>query len=232
MELKRVGTEPEAAAVAADVVESAAEAAIAQRGTFLLALSGGRGPESFFREVARRPLAWEHVTVFQVDERVAPPGHEDRNLELLRRAFAPVLDRLAALHPMPVEDDDLDAAADRYGELLSGSAGRPPVLDLVHLGIGADGHTASLVPGRPELGIADRPVAVTDEYQGRRRMTLTFPVLDGARQRLWHVTDPAKADVVGRLLRQDPDIPAGRVRSTDAIAVVVSAALPEGGPAG
>lgn len=221
-----VGSEQEAARVAADVVCRIADEAIAARGQFQLALSGGRGPELLFRELVSRPVRWERVALYQVDERVAPSGHEDRNVELIRRCFAPVLDRLAALHPMPVDDDDVDAAAHRYGDLLRQAAGRPPVFDLVHLGIGPDGHTASLVPGRPELDITDRSVAVTAEYQGWRRMTVTFPVLDAARHRLWYVTDPDKRVAVERLLRRDPAIPAGRVRPDDTTAVILADALP------
>ena len=225
MQVQRAETTEGAARLAADVVCRHAEEAIEGRGRFHLALSGGRGPEPLFRELAGRRLAWDRVVLYQVDERVAPAGHEDRNLELIRSSFSPVLSRLGGVHPMPVEDDDLDAAARQYASVLAGAVGSPPVLDLVHLGVGPDGHTASLVPGQAVLDVADRPVAVTDAYQGRRRMTLTFPALDAARHRLWYVTDRAKGDVVRRLLAGDATIPAGRVRSSDTTLVASSDVL-------
>lgn len=227
MQVQRATTIEDAARLAADIVCRHAEEAIGARGRFHLALSGGSGPRPLFRELAGRRLAWDRVVLYQVDERVAPAGHEDRNLELLRRSFISVLERMGGIHPMPVEDDDLDAAARQYASVLAQAVGSPPVFDLVHLGIGPDGHTASLVPGQSVLDVADRPVAVTDPYQGRRRMTLTFPALDAARHRLWYVTDPAKGDVVRRLLAGDASIPAGRVRSSDTTLVASADVLRE-----
>jgi len=165
------------------------------------------------------------VHVFQVDERVAPPGHRDRNLTMLRGAL---LDRVplrpAAFHPMPVERHDLALAASRYAAELQGLAGVPPVLDLVHLGLGPDGHTASLFPGDPALR-AHGDVAVTGVRSGRRRMTLTRPVLDRARRIVWEVVGASKARALERLIHADPGIPAGRVRRERAIVVADEAAL-------
>ena len=112
---------------------------------------------------------------------------------------------------MPVWAHDLDAAASMY------AADLPAALDLVHLGLGPDGHTASLVPGDPVLDVTDREVAVTGIYQGRRRMTLTYPALNKARGVLWLVTGEDKVDALQRLLRGDTSIPAGRVAAENAL---------------
>src|SRR5258705_7493126 len=118
---------------------------------------------------------------------------------------------------MPVEAPDLEAAASRYAETLWAIAGSPPVFDLVHLGLGADGHTASLVPGDPVLDVTDADVAVTRPYQGRRRMTLTFPIINRSRRVLWLVTGREKAGALVRLRNRDPSIPASCVRQDRAL---------------
>jgi len=164
------------------------------------------------RTLASEPLPWAGVHVVQVDERVAPPGDPDRNLTHLRDtllAHAPLPPD--QLHAMPVEDADLAAAAQRYAQTLREVAGTPPVLDLVHLGLGPDGHTASLVPGDPVLDVADADVTLSGPYQGRRRMTLTYPILNRSRHILWLVTGGDKAVMLSRLRDGDPTIPAGRV---------------------
>jgi 6-phosphogluconolactonase len=162
-------------------------------------------------------LASERVRIFQVDERIAPDGDPDRNFSQLHAALpAAALERL---RPMPVLDADLEAAAARYAAEL------PELLDLVHLGLGPDGHTASLVPGDPVLEVRDRLVALTaGEYQGRRRMTLTYPALDAARRILWLVTGDDKREALKRLLAGDRSIPAGRVEAHDVVVVCDRAA--------
>jgi 6-phosphogluconolactonase len=196
----------------ASLIAECARTAAGDRGTFTLALS--RGAELVAR-LGEADVPWPHVTVFQVDERVAPSGHDGRNLTQLH-ASLPV----EAVRPMPVEDLDLEAAADRY------AAGLPERLDLVHLGLGVDGHTASLVPGDPVLDVRDRLVAITQEYEGRRRMTLTYPVLDAAREIVWLVTGESKRDPLSRLLAGDPSIPAARVRNVHQRVVIDRAADP------
>lgn len=216
-----------AAARAAARIADAAREAIAARGRFVFAVSGGHSPWIMLRELAGEALPWERIHVFQVDERVAPAGDPDRNLTHLRDSLlsrAPLPE--GNVHAMPVEAADLDAAAADYARTLEGLAGRPPVLDLVHLGLGPDGHTASLVPGDPALGVTDRDVALTAVYMGRRRMTLTYPVLDRARSVLWLVTGAEKAPVLPRLMAQDPTIPAGRVSAARADVVADRASAP------
>jgi 6-phosphogluconolactonase len=219
---------PDAVAVAtraARLIATAARAAVAERGRFALAVSGGQTPWLMLRILAAEQIPWESVHVFQVDERVAPPGHPDRNLtHLCESLVAHATLGPSRRHPMPVEEADLAAAAARYAAELSSVAGSQPEIDLVHLGLGPDGHTASLVPGDPVLRVSDSDVALTGEYQGRRRMTLTYPALDRARQLLWVVTGSDKAAVLPRLASGDPSIPAGRVRADRALLLADAAA--------
>ncbi len=209
-----------AAAIAADT-----RAAIATRGRFALAVSGGHTPWIMLRALAGEDIPWAGVHVCQVDERVAPDGHTDRNLTHLRESLlqhAPL--RPEQIHAMPVETADLQAAATQYALALREIAGSPPVLDLVHLGLGPDGHTASLVPGDPVLDVTDADVAPTGVYQGRRRMTLTYPMLNRARRVLWVVTGSEKVEMLRRLRDGDLSIPAGRVRREQALLLADRAA--------
>jgi 6-phosphogluconolactonase len=211
---------------AAAFVAAEARAAVAARGRFVVAVSGGRTPWQMLRDLAGQQVPWERVHVVQVDERVAPAGDPDRNLTHLHESLlarAPL--RPEQIHAMPVESQDLDAAAAQYARALEGVAGSPPVLDLAHLGLGPDGHTASLVPGDPVLDVTDRDVAPTvGAYQGRRRMTLTYPVLDRARRVLWLVTGSEKVGMLARLRAGDRSIPAGRVRQEHALVLADRAA--------
>lgn len=213
------------AAQAAEVIREAAQEAVASRGQFILAVSGGKTPWRMLRLLTTKDLPWPAVQVLQVDERIAPAGHPDRNstqLEEILLTDAPL--RPTQIHLMPVESDDPEIGARDYEALLNKLAGTPPMLDLVHLGLGADGHTASLVPNDPVLEVKDSAVAVTGSYQGRRRMTLTFPVLNRTSQILWVVTGSEKAPMLGRLLKQDPQIPAGRVNAERALVLADEAA--------
>ncbi|HKX33700.1 MAG TPA: 6-phosphogluconolactonase [Actinomycetota bacterium] len=211
---------PDAEAVArraADVVAEAAREAIASRGRFTFAVSGGETPWAMFRALAEEDLSWDEVGIWQVDERVALDGDPDRNLTSL----LPEIPVEADLRPMPVTEPDLEAAADRYAASL------PAEFELVHLGMGDDGHTASLVAGDPVLDVADRDVAVTGEYRGLRRMTVTYPVLDRAGLALWMITGRDKAPMVPRLLAGDRSIPAGRVATAEQLVLVDAAAAAE-----
>jgi len=216
---------------AAAVIAEEARAAVAARGRFLLAVSGGKTPWILLRALAGEAVPWEHVHVVQVDERVAPAGHPDRNLTHLRETLlehAPL--RPWQIHAMPVDAPDLEAAAASYARTLREIAGTPPVLDLALLGLGADGHTASLVPGDPVLKVADRDVAITGVYQGRRRMTLTYPMLDRSRNILWVVTGVEKVPMLKRLQDGDDSIPAGRIRRDPARILADRAAAGAGAP--
>jgi 6-phosphogluconolactonase len=202
---------------ASTFIAAAARAAVAERGQFIVAVSGGHTPWRMLRILADEEVPWDRVHVVQVDERVAPAGDPDRNLTHLCEsllAHAPL--RPEQIHAMPVEADDLAVAAVQYARTLEGLAGAPPVLDLVHLGLGTDGHTASLVPNDAVLDVTDADVGVTGVYQGRRRMTLTYPTLNRARQILWVITGSDKAVMLVRLHGGDRTIPAGRVRTDDA----------------
>ena len=202
-----------------------ARTAVTLRGRFIMAVSGGRTPWLMLRALAEEPLSWEHVHVVQVDERVAPAADPDRNLAHLRKCLlnhAPL--RPDQVHAMPVEAADLDRAAEEYALTLRQVAGSPPVLDLVHLGLGPDGHTASLVPGDPVLDVTDADVAMSGPYQGRRRMTLTFPIINRSRFVLWMVTGGEKAETLVRLRDGDQSIPASRVRQDRALVLADRAA--------
>lgn len=201
---------------AAHVAASAREA-IGARGRFLLAVSGGSTPERMFEELSHLDLDWSRVHLFQVDERAAPAGHAARNLAQLERALLTRLPRRPVMHAMPVEHERLEEAAAMYAATLTQEAGDPPHLDLVHLGIGEDGHTASLIPGEPAVSEQRALVATTGNYGGYRRLTLTRPVLDQARAILWIVTGAAKAEALRRLRDGDRTIPAGLVARSQAV---------------
>jgi len=204
---------------AATFVAERADAAIADRGRFAFAVSGGHTPWAMFAHLTDK-VAWEHVTIFQVDERIAPDGDPDRNLTHLTASLAPGLG--ADIRPMPVDGQDLERAATAYARSL------PERFDLVHLGLGPDGHTASLVPGDPVLDVDDSDVALTDVYHGRRRMTLTYPALNKAHQVLWLITGADKVDALRRLRAGDRSIPAGRVETASQLVIADEAAVAGG----
>jgi 6-phosphogluconolactonase len=206
-----------AAARGAELIAEAARAAVESEGTFALAASGGRDPWEMYGQLEDHEIDWRSTAIFQVDERVAPAGSDERNLTHLIAALS--IGAQGSLRPMPVTDDDLDGAAERYASEL------PEALDLVHLGLGPDGHTASLVPGDPVLEISDRRVVLTaGEYQGTRRMTLTYPELARARHIFWLVTGSEKREPLAKLLAADESIPAGRVDQSKAVVLADRAA--------
>lgn len=206
-----------AASYAATEIAEAARNAVRERGFASLALSGGSSPLPMFSALAEQSIPWAKVHIFQVDERIVPMESPERSFARLRDIL---LSRVPMpegnVHPMPVEADDLGAAAARYEIKLSETLGSPPVLDLVHLGLGSDGHTASLVPGDPDLAISACDVAVSGIYEGTRRMTLTYPMLNRARAVLWLAVGEAKAKILQRLAAGDIGIPAGRIERSRA----------------
>jgi 6-phosphogluconolactonase len=209
---------PDPAAVArraAAYVADRARTAVSEQGRFTFAVSGGKTPWAMFAELASEDMPWADTELFQVDERVAPEGDPDRNLTNL---LASIKDAPARVHPMPVNDADLTAAAAAYATVL------PQRFDLMHLGLGPDGHTASLVPGDPVLEVTDALVAVTQPYQGHPRMTLTYPALTRADQLLWLIAGADKRDPLAKLLAGDESIPAGRVLATSSLILADAAA--------
>jgi 6-phosphogluconolactonase len=203
---------------AAKLIATEARSATAERGRFVLAVSGGHTPWIMLKALAKEDVPWDKMHLAQVDERVAPVGHPDRNLTHLQESLlehAPLAPD--QLYAMPVESPDLEAGAREYAKVLQKIAGTPSVFDLIHLGLGPDGHTASLVPGDPVLDVTDADVAVTGVYQGRRRMTLTFPVLNRARRILWLVTGAEKVEMLKRLSKADQSIPSGHVNQERAL---------------
>jgi 6-phosphogluconolactonase len=214
------------ARAAAQLIANEAKKRIAGGGRFVFAASGGKTPWAMLKALTQEQVPWNGLEIVQVDERVAPAGHSDRNLTHLEECLVgPSPLRREQIHAMPVERPDLDAAARDYSDSLTRIAGAPPVIDMVHLGLGPDGHTASLVPGDPVLEIVDRDVAITGDYQGRRRMTLTFPAINRAKGILWLVTGAEKRPMLKRLLAADASIPAGRVRQDTAILLADRAAM-------
>jgi 6-phosphogluconolactonase len=213
------------ARAAAAIIAADARAAVAARGRFIMAVSGGKTPWIMLRALAGEQVPWKDVHVFQVDERIAPAGNPDRNLTHLRASLlehAPLPPQ--QIYAMPVELPDLEAAAKQYARTLEQVAGSPPVLDLAHLGMGPDGHTASLVPGDPVLKVTDADVGLTGVYMGRRRMTLTYPVLNRSRRILWLMTGGDKVAMLPRLLEGDTTIPAGRISREQAVVLADRAA--------
>jgi 6-phosphogluconolactonase len=214
-ELETLADPAAVAAAGAVFVAELARAAVEADGSFHFAVSGGHTPWAMFAELTQQQVPWDSVVIYQVDERVAPPDDPDRNLTHLRQALGTAP---AQVWPMPVNESDLEAAAADYAESL------PRQFHLVHLGLGPDGHTASLVPGDPVLDVTDRLVALTRPYQGRMRMTLTYPGLARAGQILWLVTGSDKKDPLAKLLAGDTTIPAGRVEAAASLVMADRAA--------
>ena len=224
-----VYTDADAVALAgAKVIAKEARDAVASRGKFVMAVSGGKTPWVMLRDLAQEDVPWKGVHIVQVDERVAPEGDPDRNLTHLRESLlehAPL--RAEQIYAMPVQSEDLEAVGARYAQTLRTIAGSPPVLDLVHLGLGPDGHTASLVPEDPVLDVTNADVALTGVYQNRRRMTLTYPIINRSRRVLWLVTGSEKTGMLARLQVGDVSIPAGRVSRDHAVILADRAAAGE-----
>lgn len=212
MDLRVTADAAAAAHEAAGWVAHHLRGAVQRRGAATFAVSGGSTPAAMFRALAETDLPWASVSVFQVDERVAPDGDPARNAGLLD-----LFPSAATVHPMPVTATDLVAAARRYADLL------PVKFDLVHLGLGDDGHTASWPPGDPVID-DESPVALSREYRGHTRMTLTPPVVNAARHRLVLAAGADKAAALEGWLLGAETLPVRRVRAADTVVVVDVAA--------
>jgi 6-phosphogluconolactonase len=224
--LRSAETAEGAARLAAQEVAALCREAVRDRGRAVIALSGGETPWLMLRELRTLDVPWSWLYVAQVDERVAPRGDVRRNRTRIEEILVdggPLPAR--QFLPMPVEENDLAGAAAGYQRLLELHAGTPVQLDLVQLGLGTDGHTASLVSGDPVLRVRDRDVAPTGEYQGQRRMTLTYPALARARRRLWLVTGAAKAAPLADLLADRGHAPSIAVARGDTLVVTDATAL-------
>lgn len=232
------------AKAAAGLIAERATEAIARRGQCLLALSGGSTPRPMFDALATMDLPWDKVVVLQVDERLVPSHSPDRNLIDQRAAFA----KLPAVWlPFPVDAVlaeglppeagpgepppaivDTSSAMATFADRLRALADDPPILDVVHLGLGDDGHTASLFPDDPATFELRQPVAITGQQKGNRRLTLTRSVLDRARSVIWLVRGQDKAPALGRLLAGDLSIPAGVLRPAQSVVVADTDAARQG----
>ena len=193
--------------------------AVRRRGSATLAVSGGGSAPPMFDVLLAQDVPWEHVTVWQVDERIAPDGHPERNAGQLA-------DFPCRVELMPVTADDLTAAVQRY------AAGLPERFDLVHLGLGDDGHTASWPPGHPVVD-SDRSCEVIGEFNGFERMTLTPPIVNSARARLMLTFGASKAPLMRRWMLRDAALPVARLRRADTWVMLDPAAaaeLPEPSP--
>lgn len=216
------------AKAAAGVIAAASREAVAARGLFTLSVSGGKTPWAMLKDLSSEGVPWKQVHVFQIDERIAPEGDPDRNLTHLHESLlgnAPIPKE--NIHAMPVNAADPEEGCREYAETLRSICGTPAVLDMAHLGLGPDGHTASLVPNDPVLEVADRDVALTDPvnlYQNRRRMTLTYPMINRSRRILWLATGAAKIPMLVKLRAADPSIPGGRISQHDALLLTDTAA--------
>ena len=203
---------------AASIIAEEGRQAVALRGRFIIAVSGGKTPWKMLRALAYEDVPWKGMHILQVDERLAPGGHPERNMTHLRESllgYAPLLPEL--IYAMPVEEKNTEAIAAGYAHTISEIAGSPAIIDLVHLGLGPDGHTASLIPGDPVLDVTDKDVALTGIYQGRHRLTLTYPIINRARKILWLITGSEKSDMLQRLIDSDLSIPAGRISQEHAM---------------
>ena len=227
MELSIFADVTELARSAAKFVADKAREAVDERGRFVLALSGGSTPWKMIEALSKETVPWQATHILQVDERVAPEGHEDRNLTHLLSNLAQHAKIPAGnIHPMPVNEASLATACTDYAQTIATLTGDTMAVDLVHLGLGGDGHTASLVPDDEVLTLTDVAVATTAPYQGTTRMTLTYPTINAAHNIMWLVTGAGKSAMVERLLAGDEQIPAGRVNTKNARLFVDNAARP------
>jgi 6-phosphogluconolactonase len=215
-EVRAFDNSSDLAKAAAAYVAETARIVLARGATFTFALSGGKSPWAMFETLAHDDVDWAATRIYQVDERVVGEDNDLRNLKSLRAALQGTN---AAIEAMDVEAEDLEVACWNYAALL------PERFDLVHLGLGPDGHCASLVPGDAVLDLQDQLVGLSGPYQDTLRMTLTYPALARANQLLWLVSGEDKRDALAQLLAGDHSIPAGRVVAGASLVMADRAAL-------
>jgi len=227
VKLQQYDSAGEVAVAGADFIFACASESLKLRDRFILALSGGSTPWQMLAVLAEYDLPWHKIHIMQVDERAVPEASPERNLFHIRNVFSEAVSLPEGnLHAMPVEGKDLDEGARQYQLELEELAGTPPGADVVHLGLGSDGHTASLVPGDPVLEVMDRDVAVSLPYNGRPRMTLTYPFINRARRIMWLMTGSGKVEMANRLIQNDRTIPAGLISRHQATIIADTAAIP------
>lgn len=241
---RRVVVLPTASAVAgaaADRVVSVARNAIRRRGRFCVALSGGSTPRATYDLLVSRPrvdaVDWSRAEFFWADERAVPLDHRDSNFGAAKEHLLDHLPGIKrdAIHRMPADEPDRDAAAERYeAEIarvfgVSPGAPRPPAFDLIWLGMGADGHTASLFPGSTALGERRRWVVATwAPGPAAWRMTLTQPLINAARTVLFVVTGADKASGLRSVESGSRELPAARIRARSTLFLVDALAAGSG----
>lgn len=218
MEVRHYADGSDLARSAAELILDDCERALAARTSdYVLGLSGGHTPQLMFHALADLPMPWSRVHIFQVDERVAAAGSEDRNLTHLTDCLlAHVEIPIANVHPMPVESDNLPSACRHYEVELQRVTGGAPI-DLLQLGLGDDGHTASLPPDNPILEVRDLAIWHVETFNGLPRMSMTYPLINTAKRIVWLVVGAAKAEMCRRLVASDRTIPASRVAQDNAV---------------
>jgi len=190
------------------VVEKATSA-IAERGVFTIALAGGNTPKPLYEALAHQDLPWEHIQILWGDERYVPADHPDSNEGMARQAWLQHVPIPAAnIHPMPTNEVDPSRAAERYEQelqqLFQVSAGCLPTLDLILLGIGDDGHTASLFPQTAALKVQDRLITVGYK-DGQPRITFTAALINHARSVIFMVAGASKQAALAEIFAADAD---------------------------
>jgi 6-phosphogluconolactonase len=227
---------PDAAALvdaAAALLVSQAEASLVARGSFALALAGGSTPRALYQRMAAQPLRenlpWAHTLLFWGDERYVPPDHPDSNQRMAREALINHVPIPATqIFPPPVSGEPQADAASYEATLRAALPGEPPCLDMALLGMGADGHTASLFPGTTALDEHERLVAATFvEKLEAWRLTMTYPLLNKAALLVFLVAGPDKAEAARAVLRPrdgDPLLPARRIEPQGRLVWLLDAA--------
>ncbi len=221
---------PDPDALARHAAELMLAAARATDGPFTVALSGGSTPKRLYQLLATLPFPWERTHWFWGDERFVPPDDPASNYRMTREALLSHV-RVPAdhIHPVPTVGLTPHDAATRYESTLRAIlAPERPLFDVVLLGLGTDGHTASLFPGKPMLEERDRWVGATDDPQGAPRITLTYPALESSRETLFLVAGADKKERLREVLAGDRRLPAARLQPQGALRFLADRAAADG----